>query len=141
VTRIGAFASLNRSLVDLGLAEELLRDFIPDAPRREISVGQILRCVSEYFGVSIEGLRGESRSRVLVNARQVGMYLCCELTDLSLPRIGQAFGRRDHTVVMHADRKIRQQITERRSMFNSLPNSLCRFETMASPSSTPWGRR
>ena len=75
---------------------------------------------SDYFGVSLEDLRGHSRSRVLVNARQVAMYLCRELTDLSLPRIGQAFGGRDHTTVMHADRKIRQQMAERRSLYNQI---------------------
>jgi chromosomal replication initiator protein len=74
----------------------------------------------DYFGVSLEDLRGHSRSRVLVNARQVAMYLCRELTDLSLPRIGQAFGGRDHTTVMHADRKIRQHMAERRSLYNQI---------------------
>jgi chromosomal replication initiator protein len=75
---------------------------------------------AEYFGVSIDDLRGHSRSRVLVNARQVAMYLCRELTELSLPRIGQAFGGRDHTTVMHADRKIRLQMSERRSLYNQI---------------------
>ena len=73
-----------------------------------------------FSGVSLEDLRGHSRSRVLVNARQVAMYLCRELTDLSLPRIGQAFGGRDHTTVMHADRKIRQHMAERRSLYNQI---------------------
>jgi chromosomal replication initiator protein len=118
--RVTAFASLNRSVVDLALAEEVLRDFIPDGSGPDITADQIMEASSEYFGVSIEDLRGQSRSRVLVNARQVAMYLCRELTDLSLPRIGQAFGGRDHTTVMHADRKIRQQMAERRSLFNQI---------------------
>ncbi|HEX6872210.1 MAG TPA: chromosomal replication initiator protein DnaA [Micromonosporaceae bacterium] len=118
--RVTAFASLNRSGVDLALAEEVLRDFIPDGAGPEITADQIMEASAEYFGVSIEELRGNSRSRVLVNARQVAMYLCRELTDLSLPRIGQAFGGRDHTTVMHADRKIRQQMAERRSLFNQV---------------------
>jgi hypothetical protein len=63
---------------------------------------------------------GLARSRVFVNARQVAMYLCRELTDLSLPRIGRAFGGRDHTIVMHADRKIRQRMAERRELFNQI---------------------
>ena len=62
---------------------------------------------AEYFGVTIDDLTGSSRSRVLVTARQIAMYLCRELTDLSLPKIGQTFGGRDHTTVMHAERKIR----------------------------------
>ena len=118
--RVTAFASLNRSVIDLALAEEVLRDFIPDGSTPEITVEQIMQVTSEYFGVSVDDLRGQSRSRVLVNARQVAMYLCRELTDLSLPRIGQAFGGRDHTTVMHADRKIRQQMAERRSLYNQI---------------------
>jgi chromosomal replication initiator protein len=118
--RVTAFASLTRSPVQLSLAEEVLRDFIPDGAGPEITADQIMASTADYFGVSLEDLRGHSRSRVLVNARQVAMYLCRELTDLSLPRIGQAFGGRDHTTVMHADRKIRQQMAERRSLYNQI---------------------
>jgi chromosomal replication initiator protein len=118
--RVTAFASLTRSPVQLALAEEVLRDFIPDGSGPEINADQIMASTADYFGVSLEDLRGHSRSRVLVNARQVAMYLCRELTDLSLPRIGQAFGGRDHTTVMHADRKIRQQMAERRSLYNQI---------------------
>ncbi|WP_433394483.1 chromosomal replication initiator protein DnaA [Micromonospora sp. KLBMP9576] len=118
--RVTAFASLTRSTVELSLAEEVLRDFIPDGTGPEITADQIMVSTADYFGVSLEDLRGHSRSRVLVNARQVAMYLCRELTDLSLPRIGQAFGGRDHTTVMHADRKIRQQMAERRSLYNQI---------------------
>ena len=118
--RVTAFASLTRSPVELALAEEVLRDFIPDGSEPKVTVEQIMASTADYFGVSLEDLRGHSRSRVLVNARQVAMYLCRELTELSLPRIGQAFGGRDHTTVMHADRKIRQQMAERRSLFNQI---------------------
>jgi chromosomal replication initiator protein len=118
--RVTAFASLTRSPVELALAEEVLRDFIPDGAEPQVTVDQIMASTADYFGVSLEDLRGHSRSRVLVNARQVAMYLCRELTELSLPRIGQAFGGRDHTTVMHADRKIRQQMAERRSLFNQI---------------------
>ncbi|XVV12790.1 chromosomal replication initiator protein DnaA [Actinoplanes sp. CA-131856] len=118
--RVTAFASLTRSPVQLALAEEVLRDFMPDGAGPEITADQIMVSTADYFGVSLEDLRGHSRSRVLVNARQVAMYLCRELTDLSLPRIGQAFGGRDHTTVMHADRKIRQHMAERRSLYNQI---------------------
>jgi chromosomal replication initiator protein len=118
--RVTAFANLTRAPVELSLAEEVLRDFIPDGSGPEITADQIMASTADYFGVSLEDLRGHSRSRVLVNARQVAMYLCRELTDLSLPRIGQAFGGRDHTTVMHADRKIRQQMAERRSLYNQI---------------------
>jgi chromosomal replication initiator protein len=118
--RVTAYASLSRSSVSLAIAEEVLRDFIPADAAPEITADQIMVSTADYFGVSLEDLRGHSRSRVLVNARQVAMYLCRELTDLSLPRIGQAFGGRDHTTVMHADRKIRQQMAERRSLYNQI---------------------
>jgi chromosomal replication initiator protein len=118
--RVTAFASLTSAPVELALAEEVLRDFIPDGTEPQVNVDQIMASTADYFGVSLEDLRGHSRSRVLVNARQVAMYLCRELTELSLPRIGQAFGGRDHTTVMHADRKIRQQMAERRSLFNQI---------------------
>jgi chromosomal replication initiator protein len=118
--RVTAFANLTRTPIELSLAEEVLRDFIPDGSGPEITADQIMVSTADYFGVSLEDLRGHSRSRVLVNARQVAMYLCRELTELSLPRIGQAFGGRDHTTVMHADRKIRQQMAERRSLYNQI---------------------
>ena len=118
--RVTAFASLNRQPVDLGLAEVVLKDLIPDGGGPEITAAIIMAATSEYFSVSMDDLCGSSRSRVLVNARQVAMYLCRELTDLSLPRIGQAFGGRDHTTVMHADRKIRQMMAERRSLYNQI---------------------
>ncbi|MER7167940.1 chromosomal replication initiator protein DnaA [Micromonospora sp. NPDC000207] len=128
--RVTAFASLTRSTVELSLAEEVLRDFIPDGAGPEITADQIMVATADYFGVSLEDLRGHSRSRVLVNARQVAMYLCRELTDLSLPRIGQAFGGRDHTTVMHADRKIRQQMAERRSLYNQIAELTNRIKQM-----------
>jgi chromosomal replication initiator protein len=129
--RVTAFASLNRSLVDLAVAEEVLKDFIPDGSGPEITADQIMEATSAYFGVSIDDLVGQSRSRVLVNARQVAMYLCRELTDLSLPRIGQAFGGRDHTTVMHADRKMRQQMAERRSLFNQIADLTNQIKQMS----------
>ncbi|GAB3220992.1 chromosomal replication initiator protein DnaA [Glycomyces halotolerans] len=119
--RVTAYASLNRKPVDLGLAEEVLHDFIPEGGQTpEVTVDQIMQATADYFGVQAADLKGNSRSRVLVNARQVAMYLCRELTDLSLPRIGQAFGGRDHTTVMHANKKIRKQMAERRALYNQI---------------------
>ena len=118
--RVTAFASLNRQGVDLPLAEIVLKDLIPDSGGPEITAATIIATTAEYFSVSIEDLCGQSRSRVLVTARQIAMYLCRELTDLSLPKIGQTFGGRDHTTVMHADRKIRSLMAERRSIYNQV---------------------
>lgn len=120
--RVTAFASLNRQPVDLGLTEIVLKDLIPggedSAP--EITASAIMAATADYFGLTVEDLCGSSRSRVLVTARQIAMYLCRELTDLSLPKIGAQFGGRDHTTVMHADRKIRALMAERRSIYNQV---------------------
>jgi chromosomal replication initiator protein len=118
--RVTAFASLNRQPVDMGLAEIVLKDLIPDEGAPDITANTIMAQTASYFSLTIDDLCGTSRSRVLVNARQIAMYLCRELTDLSLPKIGQTFGGRDHTTVMHADRKVRQLMAERRSIFNQV---------------------
>ena len=118
--RVTAFANLNRQHVDLSLAEIVLRDLITDDNAAEITATMVIGQTAAYFGLTIDDLCGSSRSRVLVTARQIAMYLCRELTDLSLPKIGQAFGGRDHTTVMHANRKIRELMAERRSVYNQV---------------------
>ena len=87
---------------------------------------------SSFFGVTVEDLHGSSRSRVLVNARQIAMYLCRELTELSLPKIGQAFGGRDHTTVMHAERKIRGLMRERMAVYNQVTELTSRLKRQSS---------
>nr|WP_155349627.1 chromosomal replication initiator protein DnaA [Acrocarpospora pleiomorpha] len=118
--RVTAFASLNRQSVDIQLTEVVLKDLISEDADTEITIALIMSTTAEYFGVSLEDLCGGSRSRALVTARQIAMYLARELTDLSLPKIGQQFGGRDHTTVMHAERKIRSLMAERRSMYNQV---------------------
>ena len=118
--RVTAFANLNQQSVDLALAEMVLKDLITDDQDAEVTPSAIMGQTANYFGVTIEALCSADRSRVLVNARQIAMYLCRELTELSLPKIGQLFGGRDHTTVMHANRKIRQQMAERRTTFNQV---------------------
>jgi chromosomal replication initiator protein len=129
--RVTAFASLNRQPVDLNLAEIVLKDLIPDSEGSEITAATIMAATAAYFGLSMEDLCGSSRSRVLVTARQIAMYLCRELTDLSLPKIGQQFGGRDHTTVMHADRKIRSLMAERRSIYNQVTELTNRIKSQA----------
>jgi chromosomal replication initiator protein len=129
--RVTAFASLNRQSVDLQLAEFVLKDLIPEAHGPEITASTIMGQTASYFGLSIDDLCGTSRSRVLVTARQIAMYLCRELTDLSLPKIGQQFGGRDHTTVMHADRKIRSLMAERRSIYNQVTELTNRIKQQA----------
>ncbi len=118
--RVTALASLTHKEVDIAVAEEVLKDLIPRDEPVEITPGEIMEETARYFNVSIDDLCGSSRTQPLVSARQIAMYLCRELTDLSLPKIGQAFGGRDHTTVMHADRKIRQLLAERRVVFNQV---------------------
>ena len=129
--RVTAFASLNRQSVDLTLAEIVLKDLIADDDRPEITAATIIAATAEYFGITIDDLCGQSRSRVLVTARQIAMYLCRELTDLSLPKIGQTFGGRDHTTVMHADRKIRSLMAERRQIYNQVTELTNRIKQRA----------
>ncbi|MBT2553584.1 chromosomal replication initiator protein DnaA [Arthrobacter sp. ISL-5] len=118
--RVTAFASLNRQPVDVALAEMVLKDLITDDGAQEITSSQILTQTAEYFKLSMEELCSKSRTRTLVTARQIAMYLCRELTDMSLPKIGQELGGRDHTTVIHADRKIRELMAERRVIYNQV---------------------
>jgi chromosomal replication initiator protein len=129
--RVTAFASLNRQSVDLGLAEIVLKDLIPESQGPQITATTIMGQTASYFGLSIDDLCGTSRSRVLATARQIAMYLCRELTDLSLPKIGQQFGGRDHTTVMYADRKIRSLMAERRSIYNQVTELTNRIKQQA----------
>jgi chromosomal replication initiator protein len=127
--RVTAFASLNRQPVDLSLSEIVLKDLMPDGNGNQITAAIIMAQTAQYFSLSVDDLCGTSRSRVLVTARQIAMYLCRELTDLSLPKIGQQFGNRDHTTVMHADRKIRTLMAEKRSVYNQVTELTTRIRT------------
>jgi chromosomal replication initiator protein len=126
--RVTAFASLNRQAVDLQLAEIVLRDLIPDSQTSEITAPTIMAVTAEYFSLTIEELCGPAKTKALAQARQIAMYLCRELTDLSLPRIGQMFGGRDHTTVMHADKKIRNEIAQRRKTFEQVQELTARIK-------------
>jgi len=129
--RVTAFANLNRQEVDMTLAEIVLKDLIPEGGEPEITAGLIIAQTAAYFGVTIEELTGPSRGRHLVMARQIAMYLCRELTGLSLPKIGAQFGNRDHTTVMYADRKINQLLAERRAVFNQVSELTSRVKAAA----------
>lgn len=129
--RVTAFASINQQEVDLSLAEIVLRDLIPEGGEPEVTAGLIITQTCTYFGFSIEDLTGPSRTRALVTARQIAMYLCRELTELSLPKIGQQFGGRDHTTVMNADRRIRKDLAERRTTFHQVTELTTRIKQQA----------
>lgn len=118
--RVTAFSNLNRQAVDLPLAVIVLKDVLPNETPNQVTAATIMAVTAAYYAVTLEDLCGSSRSRQLVTARQIAMYLCREMTDLSLPKIGQHFGGRDHTTVMHADRKIRELMGERRAIYNQV---------------------
>jgi chromosomal replication initiator protein len=128
--RVTAFASLNKTPIDKSLAEIVLRDLIADVNSIQIGTAGIMAATAEYFETTVEELRGPGKTRALAQSRQIAMYLCRELTDLSLPKIGQAFGR-DHTTVMYAEKKIRGEMAERREIFDQVKELTTRIRQRA----------
>jgi len=119
--RIGAWRDLSkRPVVDLETAREVLKDFFPERCTRPVSLPTIQREVCRYYSISHADLIGSKRSQAIVYPRQVAMYLSRELTDLSLPKIGEGFGGRDHTTVMHATAKIQKLMSEQRQVYNEI---------------------
>ena len=117
--RVTAFAALNKQPLDLSLAQVVLKDLISDDDT-EVTASMIIGTTAEYYGITMDELTGTSRSRVYVTARQIAMYLCRQLTDLSLPKIGEHFGGKDHTTVMYAVKKIEEQMGQRRATYNQV---------------------
>ncbi|MGN6221969.1 MAG: chromosomal replication initiator protein DnaA [Microbacterium sp.] len=118
--RVSAFASLNRSTLDMSLAQTVLRDIIDQDDANVVSPTDIITATAQYFKLTVDDLYGSSRSQQVAQARQIAMYLCRERTSLSLPKIGQLFGNRDHTTVMYAYKKISELMKERRSIYNQV---------------------
>ncbi len=116
--RVTAFANLTDQNIDLPVAQMVLKDLLADPDDTEITASLIMGQTANFFDITIEQLTSSDRSRPMVEARQIAMYLCRELTDLSLPKIGEAFGGRDHTTVMHANKKITGLMAERRETYN-----------------------
>ena len=111
LTRVTAYAALTDQSITLDLARSELRDLIPTTTGRPPTGEEIMALVAMSYGFSIREMKGPSRRQPLVLARQIAMYLCRHLTDLSLPKIGKLFGGRDHTTVMHANTKITKMLT------------------------------
>jgi chromosomal replication initiator protein len=129
--RVIAFASLDHRPVSLALAETVLRDLYPQSGPGSITPELILAETSRYFNISPEELLSPNRNRNVVTARQIAMYLCRELTDLSLPRIGQQFGGRDHSTVLHATSKIRALMAEQRATYTQVQELTTRIRVRA----------
>ena len=118
--RVTAYANLNKTAVDLPLVQTVLKDLIALDEDNVVAPVDIMNATADYFRLSVEELTGTSRAQALATARQISMYLCREMTNLSLPKIGQLFGGRDHTTVMHACKKIAELMKERRSIYNQV---------------------
>jgi chromosomal replication initiator protein len=126
--RVTAFASLNRQPVDLALVQTVLKDLITLDDDNVIAPVDIINHTADYFKLTVDDLYGSSRSQAVATARQIAMYLCREMTNLSLPKIGQLFGNRDHTTVMYANKKITELMKERRSIYNQVTELTSRIK-------------
>lgn len=126
--RVTAFSSLNKTPVDLALVQTVLKDLITLDEDNVIAPVDIINHTAEYFKLTVDDLYGSSRSQAVATARQIAMYLCRELTNLSLPKIGKLFGNRDHTTVMYANKKISELMKERRSIYNQVTELTSRIK-------------
>lgn len=130
--RVAAYASLTRTSITLEAAQGVLQSLLPNNNEARVTSDLIISVAAEYFDVTPEEICSPSRSRPLVNARQMAMYLCRELTDLSLPKIGERFGGRDHSTVVFAVNKVRQHMQERESWFEQVRELTTRIRQQAS---------
>lgn len=118
--KVTAYASITGQRCSYELANRVLADLIDKTTKAPVTVKTILKATSEVFDFTLEQITGGSRRRPLVDARQIAMYVTRNMTDLSYPEIGRAFGNRDHTTVIHAVRKIEHHMTERREIFDKV---------------------
>jgi chromosomal replication initiator protein len=128
LTRVIAYASLTGRPITASVADEVLKDLFPGGSARAITVEQVQAAVCEWFGVSQADLRGDKRPQSIAYPRHIAMYLCRELTDQSLPKIGAKFGGRDHSTVMHGVRRIGDLIREDRDVFNVVQELTARIK-------------
>ena len=126
--RVTAFSSLNKTPVDMNLVQTVLKDLITLDEDNVVAPVDIINHTADYFKLTVDDLYGSSRSQAVATARQIAMYLCRELTSLSLPKIGQLFGNRDHTTVMYANKKISELMKERRSIYNQVTELTSRIK-------------
>ena len=130
--RVQALHSLSRQPMDVSLAQTVLKDLLAHDDGAQITASTIIAQTATYFGLNVDEITGTGRSRRLVSARQIAMYLCRELTDMPLIRIGEEFGGRDHTTVMHANKKISELMKERRAIFNQVTELTARIKNSSS---------
>jgi chromosomal replication initiator protein len=112
LSRLRAHAEMARTPISVDLAADVLKELLPQARVRPVTIPAIQRAVAEFFGIRIEEMKAKRRTKGVAFPRQVAMYLSRELTDASLPRIGEEFGGRDHTTVMHACDRVKHALAE-----------------------------
>lgn len=125
--RVTAYASLNHVTLTVPLAERLLSDLLSDTVPKQRTDDELLADIASILGFTVEALRGKSRQRPLVTARQIAMYVFRDLTDLSYPAIARLFGGRDHTTVIHAVEKIQRLMSERKQIFDQVTDVVQRL--------------
>ncbi len=126
--RVTAYAALNRQRIDMALVQAILKDVVPLGQDNIIAPIDIINAVASYYKFTADDLYGSSRTQAVALARQIAMYLCREQTNLSLPKIGQLFGGRDHTTVMYANNKVNDLMKERRYVYNQITEILGRIK-------------
>jgi chromosomal replication initiator protein len=129
--RVGAYASLTRSEPTVELAQSVLQSLLPHGEEGHVTSDLVISVAADYFGITADEIRSSSRSRDLVTARQMAMYLCRELTDLSLPKIGERFGGRDHSTVIYANNKIKESIGENQRAYEQVKELTTRIRQQA----------
>jgi len=126
--RVMAFANLNRQPINLDLVKTVLRDLAPASENNLTTPAEIMSTVAAFYRVTVDDLSGSSRAQAIAKARQIAMYLCRDQTGLSLPKIGELFGGRDHTTVLYATRKIAQDMNRKREVYSHVSEILARIK-------------
>lgn len=126
--RVTAFSNLNKAPISMELARTVLKDLVLTEDTNVVSPVDIISITATFYQLTVDDLYGSSRSQTIALARQVAMYLSREMTNLSLPKIGQLFGNRDHTTVMYANKKISELMKERRSIYNQVTELTSRIK-------------
>jgi len=130
LVRVIAYASLTNQSVDMNLCTEALKDIFPNSRPRQITMDLIQQVVANYFKIKQDDLLAKKRTRNVAYPRQIAMYLCRELTETSLPRIGETFGGRDHTTVIHAHDKISRERNEDAKLSNIIKELIKKLESV-----------
>jgi chromosomal replication initiator protein len=129
--RVAAYASLTRSEATPALAQGVLQSLLPNEAETRVTADLVISVAADYFDVTADDIRSPDRSRPLVTARQIAMYLCRELTDLSLPQIGDRFGGRDHSTVIYATNKVKELMQQRQNSYEQVHELTTRIRQQA----------